>query len=352
MQPPGTASVRVYFVTNRTVSAQGTKVSDYSDIRRSGSRTYGECDVSIPLDRRVGELRTPFFRRLLFSSEKGITVTSTRVMDRNSFFGDISGKIRNTKGKEALVFVHGFNTSFEEAVERTAQLAYDLKFEGAAISFTWPSYRLSWLQKLTLFVPLDVVQRTALGSSYNGAIENAGLAVSQLQEFLSEVRRSTGATTVHLIAHSLGARVLVNALYDLAQSEPYKGKTRFRQVILAAPDIDVDMFEGLARVFPTAADRVTLYASSSDRVLKTSEMINDHPRAGEGGNHIVIVPSVDSIEASAIDTSFEGHSYYAENRSLIFDIFGLLRHGDPPDGRVGLEARISADRKRYWIIRP
>jgi len=351
VQPPGTTSVRVYFVTNRAVNAPGTKVSDYSDTLRSGSRTYGQCEVSVPIDRKVGEVRAPFYRRLFFSSDKGITVTSTKVMDRNSFFSDITGKIRSTKGKEALVFVHGFNTSFEDAIERTAQLAYDLKFEGAAISFTWPSYRLSWLQERSLAIPIDIVRRNVLGNSYNGAIENADLAVSQLKEFLSEVRKSTGATTVHLIAHSLGARVLANALFDLAQSGQAKGNTRFRQVILAAADINVDVFEQLARVFPTTAERVTLYVSSSDRVLKTSEVINDHPRAGEGGSQIVVVPSVDSIEASAVDTSMDGHSYYGENKTVIFDIFRLLRGGDPPDQRFGLEPRLATGGK-YWIIRP
>src|SRR5579883_887290 len=350
LRPPGTASVRVYFVTNRAVSGSGANVSNYSDVLRSGSRTYGESEVSVPLDRRVGELKTPFFRRFFSGSQKDISVTSTRVMDRNSFFGGINRKLKSTNGKEVLVFVHGFNTSFEEALERTAQLSYDLKFEGATISFTWPSYRLSWVQEVTFAIPFDIVRRVALSSAYNGAIENADLAVSQLKEFLSEVRKSTGATTVHLIAHSLGARVLANALFDLAQSERSKGNIRFRQVILAAPDINVDVFEELARVFPTTADRVTLYASSADRVLRTSEIINDHPRAGEGGNRIVIVPSVDSIEATAVDTSFVGHSYYAESKSVIFDIFRLLRGGDPPDRRFGLEPRVLGG-KRYWFMR-
>jgi esterase/lipase superfamily enzyme len=348
--PPGTASVTVFFATNRKVTGHGADVTDYSNNSRAGL-SYGACQVSIPRDRRFGDFQTPFVR-ILYNPAKHIVVTSTVVMTGTKFFFEMKTKLKNARGKEALVFVHGFNTSFEDSVRRTAQLAYDLKFEGAAISFSWPSYQLSWLQKVPMLVPSDTVKRAALGSSYNGAVENADLSVLTLTEFLDEVSKKTGANTIHIIAHSMGARVLTKALNNLKESPGQGARTRFRQIVLAAPDINVEIFEQLANVFRAVAERVTVYASATDEVLKVSKMVNDHPRAGEGGDQILVVPSADSIEASLVDTSLEGHSYFAENKSVLFDLFGLLRHGDPPDYRLGLEPTLTPANKRYWIIRP
>jgi esterase/lipase superfamily enzyme len=124
-----------------------------------------------------------------------------------------------------------------------------------------------------------------------------------------------------------------------------------RQVILAAPDIDVEFFKRLAEGFRSKASRITLYASSSDKALAMSTEIHDHPRAGATGADIIVLPGIDTIDASAVDTEFDGHSYYGDNRSVVSDIFQLLRSGSPPGERFGL-VQVLAPAGRYWQFRP
>lgn len=66
---------------------------------------------------------------------------------------------------------------------------------------------------------------------------------------------------------------------------------------------------------------------------------------------MVVILGVDTIDASSVDTSFTGHSYYADSKSILFDLFNLLRHGKPPDERFGLLPR-EQNGLRYWEFRP
>jgi esterase/lipase superfamily enzyme len=121
---------------------------------------------------------------------------------------------------------------------------------------------------------------------------------------------------------------------------------------LTAPDVDADTFADLAREFARSAERVTLYASSSDRALQYSrQMHGGLPRAGDSGASLVVVPGVDTVDVTGVDTGFVGHSYYGENRSVLSDLFGLLRDRKPPDQRFGLSPR-QKHGQRYWIFQP
>ena len=75
------------------------------------------------------------------------------------------------------------------------------------------------------------------------------------------------------------------------------------------------------------ARRITLYASSNDEAIKLSKKVHAYPRAGESGPDIVVVPGLDTIDVSNVDTSLLGHSYFAEKRTVISDLFYLIRDG-------------------------
>jgi hypothetical protein len=85
--------------------------------------------------------------------------------------------------------------------------------------------------------------------------------------------------------------------------------------------------------------------------LLISKTVHGYQRAGDTKPTIVIVPGVDTIDASAADTSVTGHSYYADSRSVLFDLYTLLRHGDPPEIRFGLLPKEQSG-QRYWMIQP
>jgi esterase/lipase superfamily enzyme len=97
-------------------------------------------------------------------------------------------------------------------------------------------------------------------------------------------------------------------------------------LVLAAPDIDADTFKELAAAFQKLSGRVTLYESSKDKALQASRKVHGNPRAGEP---LLIIPGMDTIDASASDTDFLAHSYFSDNWPLLSDIHSLLFKDDP-----------------------
>jgi esterase/lipase superfamily enzyme len=125
-------------------------------------------------------------------------------------------------------------------------------------------------------------------------------------------------------------------------------RSRLKEIILTAPDIDADVFKRDIAPALTAAKRpITLYASSKDKALMASKKVHGNPRAGDSGSSLIIVPGIETIDATGTDTSFLGHSYFAETRSVLSDLFYLIRNEQRADSRFGLH-RIDSQQGRYW----
>lgn len=294
-----------------------------------GDLELGRCEVSVPKDHRVGALESPTVLRLEFRQDpqRHVVLLGVHPQPATEFYGDLRACVGRTSRKEAFVFVHGYNVGFETAVRRTAQIAYDLKFEGAPIVYSWPS------------------QEGLL--SYTVDETNVTWTVPHLKEFLCGVALQSGAKSVHLIAHSMGNRALTSALRELAM-ERRDDCPRFHEVVLTAPDIDADVFRrDLAPAIVKAAERVTLYASSNDEALIASRTVHGYRRAGESGETMVVVPGVDTVDVSEVDTSLIGHSYYGSNSTVLADLFELMQGSKPPDQRKWLRSmRLGA--LKYW----
>ncbi|MDD5557133.1 MAG: alpha/beta hydrolase [bacterium] len=220
--------------------------------------------------------------------------------------------INEKPGGSVFVFIHGYNNEFEDAVGRTAQMAYDLNFPGVPVTYIWPT-RKAWS-------PIN----------YTTSEATVQWTKPHLKEFLKTLAQRTGAKKIHLIAHSMGSRVLADAVEEVAAE---CGGGLFDQVILAAPDIDSGVFErDIAPRLSASCGRVTLYASSGDSALKLSKKAPGYPRAGEGGEYLVVTRSVDTIDVSEVDLDLLGsaHGYFSVCRDIINDIYALFRHGLSP----------------------
>ncbi len=332
---PDTAVVNVFYATDRAATGPGRKGRTYeTEPAEKDQMEFGVATVSIPRAHLMGELEGPSILRLEFSenAERHIILQSATSEQPDSFFQRVSDRVDQSDRREAFVFVHGFNVSFEEAARRTAQLAYDLGFPGAPILYSWPSHGSLGL--------LD----------YNKDGRNAELSVPHFKNFLSQLAAKTHVRTIHVIAHSMGNRIVVQALADGLAATAGK-PLHIQEVALFAPDIDASQFRRLATAMQRNAGRVTLYASSGDSALKASERFAGYSRAGEGGEKIVIMSGViDTIDASSVDTSMLGlgHSYYADNSAILSDLFHLIR-GDAPRDRFGLRPMKKAQGP-YWLF--
>lgn len=327
---PTYAVVRVFYATDRNLTLSTNASERYGSER--GGMDYGTCDVSIPRDHRLGELEAPSIWKLEFrkNPEKHVVLLEVARQEKAAYFSQLAARIGATRRRNAFIFVHGYNVTFEDAARRTAQMSYDLGFDGAPVFYSWPS------QGTLAGYPVDE--------------SNIEWTQTHLQGFLNDVLSQTGATNLYLIAHSMGNRALTRAFASLLAEVPDGGR-RIREVILAAPDIDADVFKrDIAPQIATADTLVTLYASAADKALLASKEFHGYPRAGDAGAGLILAPPIQTIDATAVDTSLLGHSYFAEDPSVLGDLFYLIREGKSADERFSLDPVDTAS-GRYWIFK-
>jgi esterase/lipase superfamily enzyme len=137
----------------------------------------------------------------------------------------------------------------------------------------------------------------------------------------------------------------------LSQLQVDATTSNFKEVILAAPDIDTGVFLQLSGALRSRANRVTIYASSRDAALALSQKFHSYPRVGESGANLVLVSGIDTVDATDVDTSLIGHSYFSDERTVLHDMFDLIRYDLGPDHRFGLVKR-EEKAGTYWAFRP
>ena len=323
--------VEVLYGTDRQRTGESSPARKYGG--RRGQLEYGVAQVSIPSSHRRGELEEPVWWLGEFREDpaRHVVLLSADTLSAGEFALRIRERTTPEGKRDVLVFIHGFNVSFEEAVRRTAQIAHDIPFPGTPVSYSWPS---------TASIG-PVGYRTDEG--------NVKWTEPNLRAFLTRIKASVADDVrVHLLAHSMGNRALSEVLRSMsgdADAAP------FSQVILAAPDIDRQTFEEqIAPAVVRMASRTTLYASSTDRALKLSAEISSYPRAGQSDPPLVFVHGLDTIDATGIDTGLLGHSYIGSKPIVLTDLFNLLRFGMTPADRK--LRPVAPPDVRYWQFAP
>ena len=341
------AVVKVYFATDRQRDLGKPPARRFSGQRSNagsvnsgssvggpdpGPLSYGSCDVSIPRDHRMGQLESPSLWRLEWREDpaKHVVLLDAEVQDRDHFFAALKTQVRASAGKSAFIFVHGYNVTFEDAARRTGQMAYDLGFDGAPVFYSWPSQG-------------DI-------AGYTIDENNIEWSTPHIMAFLADFLASTDAAQVYLVGHSMGSRGLTRAVAGLLAAQPLLAQ-KISELILSAPDIDAAIFSSdIAPRLAGARNPVTLYASSQDLALAASKAVHGYPRAGDSGDAMLIVAGVETIDATGVDTSFIKHSYFAEKRSALSDMFYLIRNNARADQRFLDPVDTAAG--RYWTFKP
>lgn len=328
---PDYAIVPVHFATDRNFTGSDIPSEMFGSDRAPADQpiSYGICKVSIPRDHRMGELESPSIWRFEFREDptEHVVLLDTIVQTSGEFFEEMSERIESSNDKNAFLFVHGYNVTFEDAARRTAQMSYDLGFDGAPIFYSWPS--------------------RGRVSAYTIDEQSVAWSQANLKQFLEDFLVKSDATNIYLIAHSMGNRALANAVTELLEERPGFG-SRLTEVILTAPDIDAEVFRRDIAPALTSAERpITLYASSRDRALMASEAVHGHTRLGDSSDGVAVLPGIETIDATSVDSSFVGHSYYGDYRDVLSDIFYIINEGKRADERFGLR-RVEVDDGHYW----
>lgn len=335
MPPTGTRAgepnfdlVDVYYATHRTPTGEAAPSDAYGFQR--GPMNFGVAEVSVPRDRAPGSIPRPSVWTFEFrpDPDKHMILNSvTAITDRDSFFRRVTEVVADSERKEAFVFVHGYNTSFEGAAIRAAQLAVDMHLDGAAILYSWPS------------------RASLLGYAADTRTVADEALLDDVAAFLTQVANETGANRVHLVAHSMGNRVLMRAL-DRIAARNTDGKPLFNEVVLAAADVGVDEFQAtLPRILPTG-ERYTLYASGRDRALQISEQVNSMRRAGDART-VMIQPGLQTVDTTAASGGLLGHDDFAG--SALADFRAVMWLSLAPERRCVLETA-QTEGGRYWAF--
>lgn len=320
--------VRTYYGTNRR--ATGSKLPYEAFGTHEGELSYGVADVSIPRDHRLGAMESPKSGMRAFENKNHhIMLMGLQPLEREVLLTLIAQDVEHSDGKSAMVFIHGYTVSFEDAARRTAQLSYDLGFKGVPIFYSWPSRENKWKYKQDG----EVIKR----------------ATPKFEAFLKDIFKSTGVENVYLIAHSMGNRAMVESMSKLIQDDQIRPKVR--QLILTAPDVKASEFEeSFAPALVDAGAPVTIYASSKDVALMASKEVNEgYRRLGDTKGEVSVIKGIETIDASAVKTDFMGHSYFAESGSVVSDIFYLFRTNLRPELRFNMKG-IDVQRGRYWAF--
>jgi esterase/lipase superfamily enzyme len=310
---PGAASkdvveVTTYYATNRNKVGGLDPVKMYGS-NYQGNFQYGRAVVTIPPSHKPGEIEAlNWIMRLVVEPDpkKHFTLKSATHLELDQARAEMADKIKSSKSKSMLVFVHGYNSGFADAAMRTAQIAYDLKFPGMPFFYSWPS-----AARVRAYLPDE---------------EAARLSESIFEALIDDLTTSLPVTDIYIVAHSMGTRVVSHALQH--RVEKGKSGTQIRELLLAAPDINAELFRGVIAPKLAAMQglRTTVYASSSDLALMASKVVHGFQRVGETTGGVFVYPGIETVDASSASSSSRalGHSYVVDTPSVIGDIRSIV----------------------------
>jgi esterase/lipase superfamily enzyme len=223
----------------------------YSGERSSGL-TFANIVVSVPPDsaRTAGEVQWP--QTLPGNPATDFVTTKVRRLDLDAARAWLDSTGTGTRKHRVLIFVHGYNNRFGDAVFRFAQFVHDSDAEVTPILFTWPS-------RGNLF-------------AYGYDRESASLSRDAFEQLLNMLVRDPKIGKVDILAHSMGNFLVLETLRQMALRNRVI-PSKIDDVMLAAPDVDVDAFESELADMGDPHPKFTLFASRDDKALALSGWI-------------------------------------------------------------------------------
>jgi len=257
----GGSRVQVLAATTRQRST--ADAGEMFNGERAEGLSYAAVTVSIPPDagRKIGEVQWPM--SLPGDPSRDFVTVSANYLDKQQLSAAVSTAARQTGRSKVLVFVHGFNNRFDDAVYRFAQIVHDSQAAGIPVLFTWPSRGELKLR------------------AYTYDRESANYSRDALEQLLEMLAANPNVKDINVVAHSMGNWVALEALRGMSIRTGRIG-AKIRNVFLIAPDVDVDVFRTQIQRMGTFRPRFALFVSQDDQALGLSQSIwGGVPRLGE-----------------------------------------------------------------------
>ena len=296
----------IFVATTRSRSDDPNKVFDGG---RSARLNFARVNVTVPKAHETGKIERGK-KNKSDDPSKYFMATDVIGYDTSPQFTQALNADIAARGGRAMIFVHGYNTGFDSAVFRATQIAHDSGYPGTPVLFSWASGGKT--------------------TDYIYDRESASVARDQLEATL-RLLAQTDARRIDIVAHSMGTWVTMEALRQLAITGDRDLGGKLGDVVLASPDIDVDVFKSQMRRYGKPAKPFILLLSGDDRALKLSGLLaGSKPRLGDYSDAAALaeygVMVIDLSKQKASD-SFN-HTKFADNPALVKMLGQRLREDD------------------------
>lgn len=301
----GASKRKIFMVTTREASE--VTGAFYSD-ERAPELGFASVTVSIPPTHVIGQIERP--KRLPPDPRTEFAIIDPVIYDTDEvFISRLNRELAKLapKDRNVLFFVHGYNNTVSDSLLRIAQFSEDTGFRGVPVLFSWAS--------------------AARASRYVYDLNSALIARPRILETAAILRRSN-AEGVSLFAHSMGAFLTIEAMVQAELSGEYrKNSGRLDNVMLAAPDIDLDLFKTQLALLDRQNRNIFVFISRDDTALNFARRLSGGVvRAGAATDEDLEGLGVTIIDLSKVDDSSSGtHSKFAGSPEVVQLIGNSLR---------------------------
>ncbi|MBA8906461.1 TRAP transporter substrate-binding protein DctP [Aminobacter ciceronei] len=330
------ATRKIFFATNRAYDSTEDIEFRFSTAKASNGLVLGTTAVSFDGGRSLDDPVEDV------SDIESLTISASA----DEFSKELAdASVKSSQG--VLVFVHGYSNRFEDAVRRAAHIAIETNFQGPVVAFSWPSEG----ETLLYSHDEDRIQATQ----------------PDFRTLMNLVESKIGRTDIHLLSHSMGARVLLGYV-DTLSAQPRDGRT-YRSITIAAGDTPNEVLAQQLHFLRILSPTVSVYFSEKDRALWLSNQLHAMTRVGNNladqlfvGNETKSFGDAgfDFIDARPIDDAIFAfsprHAYLFDKKAAIDDYAQILTAGRSATQRnqTTPEALIPKENtgKRYWQLSP
>lgn len=315
----GEAGAAPHSVSIFVVSTRKGERGPASEAAVEGGPRLSLQTITVPPEHEAGRIERPSFGSE--DPQKHFIAASRRSLDETAFLAELAAHISGRIGsnRDVLLYVHGFNNSYDDTRFRLAQLVEDGRFGGVPVLFTWPS--------------------SSSLLDYGAAKESATASRDALAKFIRKISETPDIGRVHILAHSMGAWLTMEALRENAIGGSPDLNGKLGDVMLAAPDIDLSVFrQQLARL---DASHVFVLVSINDRALSISRSLaGDRPRLGAlDPNSATDRAALEALGVKVYDLSqvwagLIGHGAYGDAPRVVRTLGAQIAEPRPQDANV------------------
>lgn len=278
--PPGLSRDPKLLVATTRLPAGDPIRAPWFSSQRSPDLVYAEARLTPPSDSLLGS--------------SAWSIAKVESVTRNNAAQAFS---QAALGRDLLLYIHGYRESFETAATSAIDLSEGIGFPGATGLFTWPS--------------------AASTLSYVADREAAMWSRDSLEDLLTAMAKTPSGGRIHIVAHSMGTQLTLETLRMLRASGGENAMERIGAVVLAAPDIDIDLFaRGLERL-GSDAKKITVISSTNDRALAvSSRLAGGILRAGAADRERLEALGVRVADASEFGGGIINHDLFLSNKDV------------------------------------